>query len=177
MLAEPRFDDRGELPYVPVRQQVAMHDIPAVLPPLVDEVLDWLKEQNVKPNGAPFFRYLHLDEQGQLLTEVGVPIAGVTINDSRFRSGAFPAGHYLAALHTGPYDRLSKARSALEEWKEKARVRETSKPDGSGTLWGTRAEFYLSAPQGRKRTRSSGGRSWSSWWRTSKPAAQRYGEW
>ena len=57
MTTQPGVINRDQQPYVAIRKQVAMQDIPTELPPLIGEVFGWLEKKGTAPAGAPFFRY------------------------------------------------------------------------------------------------------------------------
>jgi effector-binding domain-containing protein len=147
MLAEPKLVDRGEQLYAAIQAHVTMNEIDATLPPLIPEVYAWLQRQGVPPVGPPFFRFLVIDMARELEIEVGVPVATPVREDDRVRAGAFPAGRYATALHTGPYDQLIAATATLLAWAEVNgivwQVQETEK----GDAWAARAEFYLNDPK------------------------------
>lgn len=145
MIDQPRLEHRDERPYVAIRTNVAMMEIPAVLPPLIPEVYDWLGERHEEPAGPVFFRYLRMDAN-RLDVEVGVPVAAELSGDDRVRPGVFPAGRYAVALHRGPYDRIPASWQALENWKGKLGLVEAGQETREGNMWGTRAEHYLTDP-------------------------------
>jgi hypothetical protein len=67
-----------------------MNEIPTVLPPLIPEVKAWLKKNNITPDSPPFFQYLRMDNNNQLLTEVGFPVKAPVKGDDRVGPGSFP---------------------------------------------------------------------------------------
>ncbi len=146
---EPKLEQRGEQPYVAVRRQVKMRELGTVLPPLADQVFTWLERQGIAPAGAPFFRYLTVDMEGEgrFEVDVGVPLGTAVPGDDQIVAGTFPAGRYAVLVNTGPYDELVGAHGTLQGWAaENDIVLQTS--DG-GKCMGAMIEFV--------RNRSGGG--------------------
>jgi len=106
-----------------------------------------LQRQGVAPAGPPFFRSLVIDLARELEIEVGVPVAAPVREDDRVSAGAFPAGRYATALHTGPYDQLIDATAALLAWAEENGIAWQMQETEKGDAWAGRAEFYLNGPE------------------------------
>src|SRR5882724_11122423 len=120
MLIQPVIEQRAEQPYMAIRTKLAMQDIPAILPPQIKEMCDWLAKNKLEPAGDPFFRYLAYGKKdNQLLVDVGVPVRAAVAGDNRVMAGAFPAGRYAKITHTGPYNNLKDAHMFLEDWGKK----------------------------------------------------------
>lgn len=146
MLSEPTLEQRAAQPYVALlRRQVPFHELGRVLPPLHDEVLQWLQNKGIAPSGAPFFRYLVIEmEAGQFDVEVGWPVATPVQGEAPLIAGQLPAGRYGVILNTGPFDDLTGAHDALLQWgKAKGITWQTS---DHGRLWGANLESYLTDP-------------------------------
>ena len=142
MTKMPKFVNRKAQPYVAIRRQVAMREIAAVLPPLVNEVFAWLAKKGIRPAGVPFWRYLVVDMKGKLEIDVAVPVAVVPPTDKHIVVDVLPAGRYATILHTSHPDGLQKVTAELLAWAE-------SKGIGwqmNRGKWGGRVEWYLSDP-------------------------------
>jgi len=146
MLSEPTLEDREEVLYVAVGARVAMSQLGPVAAPLIPEVFGWLDKHGVAPAGPPFFRYLLIDMAKELEVEVGVPVAVTAHGDDRVRPGAFPAGRYATALHTGHPDELVGATAVLLDWARRNGVTWQASESSRGEVWAARAEFYLTDP-------------------------------
>jgi len=147
MLSTPKTEQRGEQHYVAIRANVGMNDIPTVLPPLIPEVNAWLKKNNIEPAGPPFFQYLKMDSNNQMIAEVGFPVKNPAKGDSRVIAGSFPAGLYATLTHTGDYMQLKSAHMALDKWVKETGLKEKHKVAADGIEWGTRAESYITDPE------------------------------
>jgi effector-binding domain-containing protein len=149
MLTEPKVEYREEQPYAAIHTKVAMQAIPQELPPLIFQVEDWLKKNNLKGAGSPFFRYLSMDN-GSLDVEVGFPLDKLPKGDGKVIAGSFPAGEYLTARHTGPYTDLAKSHMSMDKYAKDHGLKEGTIKGENGQTWGTRAEFYVTHPDKEK---------------------------
>jgi len=147
MLSTPKTEQRSERHYVAIRATVSMNDIPTVLPPLIPEVRAWLKKNNIAPDGPPFFQYLKMDSNNQLLTEVGIPVKDPVKGDDRVIAGSFPAGLYATLTHTGHYMGLPEAHKTLDTWVKNSGLKEKHRVTADGIEGGTRTESYITDPE------------------------------
>ncbi|MBE9464275.1 GyrI-like domain-containing protein [Dyadobacter subterraneus] len=146
MTTEPKIEFFEAEPYVAIRQKVGMVEIPTVLPPLISEVFIWMGQNKVEGNGAPFFRYLSMDEQGNMTVDVGIPTKIKAEGSGKIISRIFPEGDYAALTYTGDYKNLRQAHTTLDEWKKDNGYKDRGIVD-SGELVGCRVEFYVSDPE------------------------------
>jgi effector-binding domain-containing protein len=66
--------------------------------------------------------------------------------DERVRARSLPAGEYVTAVYTGPYEGLRDATAELLAWAEHNGVVWEAEPTTRGEAWGARVEFYLTDP-------------------------------
>lgn len=149
MLSEPKVEFRNEQPYAAIRKKVAMQAIPRELPPLIQEILEWIEKKKLRQDGPVFFRYLSMDK-GTMDVDVGVPVTGTVKGDERVQPGAFPAGKYLTARHTGPYNDLPKSHMSMDGYAKKHGLKEGTVKGEKGEKFGTRAEVYITDPTEEK---------------------------
>lgn len=142
-ITEPRRETRAEQPYVAIRRDVTMAQIPTVLPPLHDELARWLAARGVTASGPPFFRYLVIDMDALLSIEVGFPVASPVAGDDEVTSGMLPAGTYVTTTHHGHPAGLEQATGELLAWADAQGVVWDKHPDGRGEAWRSRIEWYL----------------------------------
>jgi effector-binding domain-containing protein len=145
MVTEPKIAFCKAQPYVAIRQMVGMLEIPAVLPPLISEVFIWMGQQGVEGNGSPFFHYLSMDQDSNLLVDVGIPTKKNVEGTGRVIGQQFPAGQYASLTFTGDYKNLRQGHMALEEWLKENQYKEQGSIQ-NGEWLGTRIEFYVSDP-------------------------------
>lgn len=147
MLTKPKIEDRKEQPFIAISTKVNMKDIPTALPPLIIEVFEWLNKFHIKQAGPPFFNYTSMDNNCDLVVNVGVPTHNWVEGDGRCKSGYFPTGVYATISHFGPYLNLKEAHLALEEWITQNGWDDTKKRTDNEVAWGGRTEFYITDPE------------------------------
>lgn len=149
MISQPKLEDRAAIPYVAIRSQVSMDEMPK-LPSLWDEVYGWLGSKGIQPVGAPFWKYRIVDMENKLEIDVGVPIATPVAGEGRIVADTIPAGRYVTMVYTGPFegDGLMKATESLLNWADKNGIVWDKWSSGStGEGWKARLENYWTDPQ------------------------------
>jgi effector-binding domain-containing protein len=147
VLTEPRIVDRTEQPYVAIKASVTMETIGRVLPELHPNVFGWLAERDIRPAGAPFWKYDVIDMERELVVEVGVPVDKPATGDDRVLTGVLPAGRYASATHTGHPSGLMEATAKLLAWADdKGLSWDKTSAVGGGEAWGARLEIYDTNP-------------------------------
>ena len=142
MINKPKLENRPEQPYVGIRACVMMKELGVVLPPLHNQLVDWMEEQGIEPVGAPFFRYLVIDMEKGFDMEVGVPVASFIETQGNIRSGVLPAGSYATLVHMGHYSGLREATQALLVWAAANGVEWHATISGGSEAWEARLEIY-----------------------------------
>ncbi|ALS77967.1 GyrI-like domain-containing protein [Planococcus kocurii] len=142
-ISEPFVEERTEQPYVGISVLAGSSEWEAINR-LVGELFDWLKVNNSKPAGAPFFRYWCMaDSNGNYKMEVGVPVKRMVTGDHHVVVGYIPGGSYATALHKGHPDHLEKSLIALEEWAVQEGLDIDKRWEGRDEIWNGRFEFYV----------------------------------
>ena len=145
--AEPAVIERGEQPYVGIRQNVSMRTIGRIADRIPD-VLGWLASHGVPADGAPFLRYHVVDGQDRLEVEAGVPV-GETITPPAgdvVAAGVLPGGTYVVSTHRGPFEQLAEVTTGLLAWASQQGLRWDVSPTRQGELWACRLEIYHTNP-------------------------------
>lgn len=142
----PVVVDRPAQPYAAIRRRVTMAELGTTLPPLNQQVFDWLAAQGAEPDGPPFWRYLVIDMETALELDVGVGTTTVLAGDADVRTGQLPAGRYATVRHTGHPDGLMQATADLLRWAGEQRLELDHHPTPDGDAWGCRLELYLTDP-------------------------------
>jgi len=148
MISEPKLEDRAAIPYVAIRAQVTMGEMPT-LPKLWDEVAGWLGSKGIAPTGAWFWRYRIVDMTNKLEIDVGIPLATPVKGEGRIIADTIPAGRYVTMVYTGPFegDGLMNATRDLLAWADKNGIVWDKWPAGStGEGWQARIENYRTDP-------------------------------
>lgn len=145
-LTTPETVTRAERPYVAIGATVTMESIGDVVPALLGEVMAWA-EDHAAPAGPPFVRYLVIDMDRALVVEVGVPVLeAVREPAGRVEPGVLPAGRYLLATHTGPFDLLVEATGAFLDWAAEHGLEFDAWDTDEGHAWAARLEHYPTDP-------------------------------
>ena len=141
----PEITQRAEQPYAGISTWVT----PAALGSVADhipEIFGWLGARGIAPAGPPFFRYIVIDMERQLLVEVGVPVAAAVEDDGEIRGGTLPAGRFAVMTHTGAPDTLMAPTAALLDWAQAQGLAWDVSDTDAGEEWGCRLENYLTDP-------------------------------
>jgi effector-binding domain-containing protein len=146
IMSTPVIEERPAQPYVAVRGVVTMQTFPQIADRL-GEVFGWLGARGVAPAGAPFFRYLRIDMQGELEIEAGVPVAAPVAADGELTAGVLPAGRYATIKHVGHPDALIGHTAALLSWGRARGLRWDCTDSERGELWGCRLEIMHTDPR------------------------------
>ena len=116
MLTDPTIKLRHEEPYAAKVLTLSQGEIAERAPPLIQEVIDWVKANGGEVAGPPFFNYFEFLASGRMKMMVGVATAKLMMPAGDVTTGALPAGHYGSVTHTGPYTELYEANMALDDW-------------------------------------------------------------
>ncbi|MBK9050999.1 MAG: GyrI-like domain-containing protein [Chloroflexi bacterium] len=146
MTTEPKIIYRHEQPYVGIRTQAAVSELPTVIPQLFDETAAWLVKQAITPVGAPFIRYHIINMPGKLDIEMAYPVEGSLSGSGSVSFGVLPAGQYASLLYRGPYDGLMEANAVLIGWAEAHGLSWDRWDDENGDAFRSRLEIYHTDP-------------------------------
>jgi len=146
-MSEPEIITRAEQPYVAIKTQVAMEAIGTDVPPLNQEVFEWLGQRGVAPGAPPFWKYNVIDMARGLEIEAGVTVPSPLTCDGRVIAGVLPAGRYVSLHHVGAPDTLMGATGSLLDWAAGQGLTFDVSPSPDGDRWGCRLEIYLTDPR------------------------------
>jgi effector-binding domain-containing protein len=145
MITEPKIEDRKAQPYMGIRTQAPLQELPTVIPQLLGEVFAWLEKQGIEPAGPPFIRYHVINMKANMDLELGVPVATAVSGDNHVSGDILPAGRYAALVYTGIENGI-KGNAALLDWgAEKHLVWDTWEAE-NGDGFGARFESFLTDP-------------------------------
>lgn len=143
---EPKLVYRDKQPYMGIRTQVVMSQLPTVIPQLHDEIYQLLEKRGVSPSGAPFIRYHVINMAAKLDVELGWPVAAALSDEGNVCAASLPAGQYATLLYTGDYSGLMDANRVLIEWAEQNGIAWDRWEDEKGDAFGSRIEIYHTDP-------------------------------
>ena len=145
-MTEPKIVHRDDQPYMGIRTQVAMPQLPTVIPQLLDEIHHVLETRGVAPSGAPFIRYHVINMEAKLDIEMGWPVAKALSAEGNVSAAFLPAGEYATLLYTGDYSGLMDANRVLIEWAQQNGHAWDRWDDENGDAFGSRIEIYHTDP-------------------------------
>jgi effector-binding domain-containing protein len=146
MVTEPKLEERPMQHYMGIRTLAALPELSTVIPQLHSEVMKWLQQQGISPNGAPFIRYHVINMETKLDIEMGWPIANPLSGEGRITAGVIPAGRYATVLYTGDYSGLMEANRVLIDWAKDSGIQWDRWDDPNGDAFRSRLEFYITDP-------------------------------
>lgn len=146
----PKIVTRAAVHYVGVKATVPITGIKNFMQTNIPKIFTWIKDHNMKPNGAEFLRYTYIDMQKGLDLEVGVPVAKAVKGDGGIRAGVIPAGRYVSLTHLGDYGELMATNGALQNWAKSKHLTFKMQKGAKGDEFVSRLEFYKSGPWDQK---------------------------
>jgi effector-binding domain-containing protein len=147
MLSTPEIVERASQPYAAIAAVVHVDELSAAIDKALPAVFGWLAARGAEPAGAPFFRYRVIDMPSRLEIDFGVPTASVLEADDAVTTGQLPAGRYVSATHTGPYDGLMAATTELLKWIDDQHLVQDRHKTDLGDAFGCRLEIYHTDPR------------------------------
>lgn len=146
MLTEPKIVEKAPQPYAAILLTLRQPEIAQQAPPLIEDVITWVKEQGGELTGPPFFNYVNFFPGGTMEMQVGMPTATVLPGDSRFSTGTLPGGKYASITATVPYHELHDANMQLDSWAKGKRHILDGTVEGDRFINAVRMEIYHKDP-------------------------------
>ena len=115
MTYQCEIKDRAAQPTLAIRTKIAIQELPATLGMSYGAIGQYLGMMGAAPVGAPFVAYYNMDVQA-LDVEIGMPVARALPGKDAIYAGEIPAGKYATCVHTGPYDAIEPAYTALTQF-------------------------------------------------------------
>ena len=146
IVAGPRVEQRVEIPTLGIRETVPFRTMLSNRDRLLAELISWLAEHRVEPQG-PFFLRLHVvDMAGMMDIEVGV-VGGTASDDDRVRTGVMPAGAYAVL----DYRKTSMAANGmLRNWVSDSGLSLDVQDTAAGEAFAGRFEIYVTDPRSER---------------------------
>lgn len=136
------FDEHKERHTVAIRiairpesEEAAGKEISKNLAIIFPEVMGFLQDKGLFPDGPPFTRWHSMDARGFDL-EAGFTVPQAVAGGGRIKSGKLPGGKVAQTIHIGQYEDLPKTYRRIGEWVE------SQKYERAGPPW----DFYLTNP-------------------------------
>lgn len=116
MLTEPKIVEKAAQPYAAIALTLRQPEISEQAPPLVDDVIAWVKAKGGELAGTPFFNYVNFLPGGTMEMHVGLPTKTLLAGEGRYFTGTLPGGRYASLTATVPYHELHDANMKLHDW-------------------------------------------------------------
>lgn len=122
MLTEPKIVEKAPQPYAAILLTLRQPEIANIAPPLIEDVIEWVRAQGGELTGPPFFNYINFFPGGTMEMQVGMPTATVLKADDKMSTGTLLGGRYASITATAPYHELHDANMMLDEWARAERL-------------------------------------------------------
>lgn len=124
MITPPEIVTTTEVPAAMIHLVIPGMDMPRHMDRAIQEILKVLADQGLQPAG-PMFSYHHRRPSDTFDFEIGFPVAMAITESGRVKNNTLPAERVARAVYQGPYEGLSKAWPALQEWVRQQQLPET----------------------------------------------------
>lgn len=127
MADEPRVIDRPYRTYAALHRTVAPDGFPEAVDAGFPAIQTWLAANGLEASGPALIRYRG-EEDGAYIVDLGFPFEGQPppvcegATSDEVTIERLPAGRYVHLRHLGPYDELTGAHAAIDEWASAAGV-------------------------------------------------------
>jgi effector-binding domain-containing protein len=142
MLTEPTVKTRAPEPFAAMVIEVTQPEIAGKAPPLITDVMNWVKQSGGDFAGPPFFNYFEFLPGGRMKMAVGRATTNLLEANGQFVTGTLPGGRYASITHTGPYAKLYEANMALDDWARTQGLEYAGEQHGDRLVGATRLEIY-----------------------------------
>jgi effector-binding domain-containing protein len=147
MLTLPAKTRRKKQPYLSIRSQLPRRNLERQAKLFFMELREFIKTSAIDDMGPGFLRYLTIGADGQLDMEFGYFTNRLHPGGGPFRSGVLPAGLYMTAEWTGPYERLPDIHAMLPGWAAENGVNWQMRQADGETSYGCRLEIFHQSPR------------------------------
>lgn len=146
MLTEARIVEKKEQPFAAILLTLRQPEISEKAPPLIEDVIAWVKSKGGETNGPPFFNYVGFHPGGTMDMQVGMPTTTVLPADGKFATGTLPGGKYASITATAPYHELHAANMKLDDWTKAQKHELDGVVQGDSFTGANRMEIYHKDP-------------------------------
>lgn len=147
MLTLPAKTRRKKQSFLAIRAQMTRRNLVRQATLFYSELRDFLFAQNIEDAGPGFMRYLSISRDGDLDMEIGYLTAKPYHGAGPIRSGVLPAGSFLSAEWTGPFERLPEINAMLPAWASHTGIDLDVRETDSGIAYACRMEVYHVTPK------------------------------
>jgi effector-binding domain-containing protein len=119
-----------------IREVIPITQIPSKMGQFFMELSVHFKKNGIVMTGPPFTLY-HDFGKDRIDMEVGFPVSKSQAGEGKIKPCTLPGGKVVTAIHVGPYDKIEKTYSQMQQWMSEKGFRPKN------MMW----ENYLSDPQ------------------------------
>lgn len=103
-------------PVLIIRRRVKRSDIAATIGAVLPSIFIHAQQNGIALAGLPFTRYVEMGP-GMVTMEPGMRVSSPNpVGHGEIVADTLPGGFAATTMHTGPYDKLSEAYAAIEQW-------------------------------------------------------------
>lgn len=147
MTFAPEILENEAVPYVCIPIRATLQQWGAVNQQLA-EVFVWLKEREIAPAGAPFYRYRVIGSDTQPYElDVAVPVPTAVTGDEHVASDELPSGTYAVHTYHGHPDGLPELDTRMLDWAERTGHQWDVRDESGEQIWGGRCEMFMTDPE------------------------------
>jgi len=114
MLEKPQLVQTRDLPIAYIAITVPREQVTQVMGPGIDELIQTLAEQGIRPSGPWLTHHLRLDDH-VFDFQICFPVPKKVDETGRVQNGILSATRAVHATYTGPFDGLANAWTALQK--------------------------------------------------------------
>ena len=107
-----KVEKRNEQKTIAIKTTTNLKELPKALGEGYDEIMAFMKQNDISPAGPAFTLYLNEDMEN-LNIEMGFPITNEIQAGARIISSKLPGGKFAIAFHKGPYTKLEQTYTKL----------------------------------------------------------------
>jgi AraC family transcriptional regulator len=104
-------------PVLVIRRKVKLSELAKTLGETFGQIGVYTRRAGIAMAGPPLTRYIEWGP-GLLTIEAGMPVAMSTPGEGEIKAETLPGGWAAVTIHAGPYDGLSEAHAAVQQWIE-----------------------------------------------------------
>ncbi|MFW6253861.1 MAG: GyrI-like domain-containing protein [Chitinivibrionales bacterium] len=120
---------------ISIRTRTSAQNIQPVLQDGYTRLIKYLADQNGYPAGPPYVAFFNTDMEDMEI-ELGIPVSEKLPPQDDIQPSEISSGRVASCIHTGPYNEIEGAYTALTEWVRQNGYEPT----------GVAYEFYLNDP-------------------------------
>lgn len=142
----PVIESRAPRPTIGIRKRTPFRGMLAERDRLLAELIKWMDDEGVEPDGQFFMRLHTIDMTGEMDIEVGVFTSAT--GEGAVQSGSAPGGDYVVLRYI---NHSLRAHRLLFEWAANQLVSFDFDEAVDGAHWASRYEIYVTDPRTERR--------------------------